>query len=402
MMSFVIMNIGNPTLEPLWHNVMKPILAAEVGAEPLRVDKHNRGGMIPNKIVEYIEAADIILADLTNERPNCYLEVGYAMAFYRWSTGVAEYPRLILAAREDHDPRRLGRNEGDPKVHFDLDTYDILFWKDETDYREKLTRRIRERLKVIGALRSPSTPVPVVLFDEDWIFEHRTLAGGVESLKGVFDAFVALGPTKPTLPHKPLQEALGRNVGRNWPIAFIPDSGQEVAKMRPDGVVAKWNHPPEYSYLALRTNGDLYLARNYIEDTEGDRGMKPGERFACDARVFDAVALLRYLTDLYLALGVSDSAEVHVRMRHSGLMNRKIGALSPFLFTPLVDHYTATVSDVDTGIDVTLADLAADDDAALLGMVKTLLDRVFLMFDGFEVSDRVYLDAIGKRSRRPR
>ena len=38
--------------------------------------------------------------------------------------------------------------------------------------------------------------------------------------------------------------------------------------------------------------------------------------------------------------------------------------------------------------------------ATLLRMAKTLLDRLFLRFDGFKVPDAVYLDAIGTGSRR--
>ena len=40
----------------------------------------------------------MIVADITNERPNCYLEVGYAM-------GLGKKANLILTAREDTTTR---------------------------------------------------------------------------------------------------------------------------------------------------------------------------------------------------------------------------------------------------------------------------------------------------------
>ena len=46
----------------------------------------------------------MVVADLTHERPNCYLEVGYVL-------GVGKLTNLILTARADHDPEspRIGR-----------------------------------------------------------------------------------------------------------------------------------------------------------------------------------------------------------------------------------------------------------------------------------------------------
>ncbi len=68
---------------------------ADAGLAPRRVDRHNEGDLLKSEIVEFIERADIIVADVTNERPNCYLEIGYAM-------GLGKKANLILTVREDH------------------------------------------------------------------------------------------------------------------------------------------------------------------------------------------------------------------------------------------------------------------------------------------------------------
>ena len=72
---FVIMQIGNAQLDVVYRDVLVPAITT-AGLEPKRVDKHNAGGLLKNEIVAFIERAHIIDADLTNERPNCYLRSG--------------------------------------------------------------------------------------------------------------------------------------------------------------------------------------------------------------------------------------------------------------------------------------------------------------------------------------
>jgi hypothetical protein len=74
--AFVIMQIGCQELDHVYSVVISPALAA-CGLIARRIDKHNEGGLLESEIITGIRTADIIVADLTNERPNCYLEVGY-------------------------------------------------------------------------------------------------------------------------------------------------------------------------------------------------------------------------------------------------------------------------------------------------------------------------------------
>ena len=93
--AFIIMQIGNSTLDHICEKAIVPALA-KCGFEAKRVDKHNQGGLLKSEIINFIESSEIIIADLTNERPNCYLEIGYAM-------GLDKFRSLILTAREDHN-----------------------------------------------------------------------------------------------------------------------------------------------------------------------------------------------------------------------------------------------------------------------------------------------------------
>jgi hypothetical protein len=136
---FVVMQIGSPALDRVYDRVIAPALEA-CSVEPSRVDRHNRGGFLHGEIIAFIEEAEIIVADLTNERPNCYLEIGYAL-------GVGKFTNLILTARLDHDPNNPRHTAGGPRVHFDLAGYDILYWDPRRldSFRMELEKRVRRR-----------------------------------------------------------------------------------------------------------------------------------------------------------------------------------------------------------------------------------------------------------------
>jgi hypothetical protein len=140
---FVIMQIGNAELDAVYEQAVAPALRA-CGFEPRRVDRDNRGGLLVSEIIAFIDEAELIVADLTNERPNCYLEVGYAI-------GVNKLINLILTARADHDVESPSHRPGGPRVHFDLAGFEILFWQPEriADFRLELEKRILRRRELI-------------------------------------------------------------------------------------------------------------------------------------------------------------------------------------------------------------------------------------------------------------
>lgn len=72
--------------------------------------------LILTKIIESIKKAEIIIADLSYERPNCYFELGYAMAVGK---------KIIITAK-------VGT-----KIHFDVSGYEIIYYEDTQDlYRQ--------------------------------------------------------------------------------------------------------------------------------------------------------------------------------------------------------------------------------------------------------------------------
>lgn len=90
----------------------------------------------PNKsihidIFDYIANVPLIIADLSGERANCYIELGYAMALNK---------RIILTMKEgpEDEKRRMGR------MAFDTISMKYSFYKGPDD----LEQQIRERVKV--------------------------------------------------------------------------------------------------------------------------------------------------------------------------------------------------------------------------------------------------------------
>lgn len=166
--AFVIMQIGNSNLDVVFREVLVPALR-NCGLDPKRIDKHNEGRLLKSEIVSFIETSDIIIADLTNERPNCYLEIGYAM-------GLDKFRNLILTAREDHNQESPNYEKGGPKIHFDLSGYDILFWdpKKLNEFKEEIEKRIKRRLATLPSFSASAPFVPA--WDDEWIAKNREVA----------------------------------------------------------------------------------------------------------------------------------------------------------------------------------------------------------------------------------
>jgi hypothetical protein len=317
--AFVIIQIGDKDLDALCADAIFPAIRA-CGLEPRRVDRHNEGGLLKSEIVKFIQDCDILIADLTNERPNVYLEVGYAM-------GLDKFKNLILTVREDHFPESKNHKHGGPRVHFDLAGYDILRWaSDETAaFKNELELRIKRRLAI---LRPGPKGSPVAIWEKEWFDGQR--AAALEGLKalgrpGHMEVRAAVHPPKPNKNQVELNDA-ARNAQIEtfgWPIAVYLDADGLRPKPRADGIVASV-HPDttkdSFDYWSIRRNGDFYFLGSLFED-ERPKGAA-GKFLYFDTRIIRVTEALLYCIRLYTALGVDRASAVSIGIRHGGLQGR--------------------------------------------------------------------------------
>lgn len=385
--AFVIMQIGDPDLDKVYNQSIAPALTS-CGLDPRRVDKHTEGRLLKTEIVEFIGTADIVVADLTNERPNCYLEIGYAM-------GLDKFRNLILTAREDHNPDSPNHRGGGPKVHFDLSGYDILFWDSERldDFLQELTRRVRRRLAVIQPLGGP----PKSCWNEDWISKHReTALSGLSGLQR--SAFMEVKMTLRDLTISVLQsELLDRSTKAQigtfgWPIGIVIDRDGWRPRPTADGIVAEVSvqdgarKGASYDYWALSKSGDFYLLKSIFED-EGD-----DHAIFVNTRAVRITETLLYAARLYSGLGIPRDAPYLVGIRHGGLMGRVLSVSSPARRLPphsdRVSGEDKVYSEVETTIEQTESQLAE--------LVERFTQPLFMVFDFFELKRDVLADIVNK------
>jgi hypothetical protein len=386
--AFVIMQIGNPDLDNVFREVFVPA-AKNSGLDPKRVDKHNEGRLLKSEIVNFIEDSDIIIADLTNERPNCYLEIGYAM-------GLDKFRNLILTAREDHNQESPNHKKGGPKIHFDLSGYDILFW-DPTKlkgFKEELEKRIKRRL---STLPSYSTSTPIVSpWDDGWIDRNREIA-----LLGLKECgktgFMEL---KMTLPDQKLsasqvelvQVADAAQIHTfGWPIGVVLHNREEFRpKPKADGIVAEINvedrstvEARKYDYWTIRKDGSFYLLKSLFEDSR-----KPNSIFF-NTRIVRITEALLYAVRLYTGLKVQPDSRLLIGFRHGGLKGRNISATSS---RELGIHGKAIEDEVYTELETAMERIEPD----LVNLVQKLTTPLFVIFDFFQIDKSILEEIVNK------
>lgn len=96
----------SPDTQELWSEAVAPAFR-ELGLAPVRVDAQALTDPVITAIHRYIRDADLVIADLTSARPNCYYEVGVAKELGK---------PLLLTARTLDD------------VHFDTRAFQVHLW----------------------------------------------------------------------------------------------------------------------------------------------------------------------------------------------------------------------------------------------------------------------------------
>ncbi len=385
--AFIIMQIGDAEIDRVCDDVFVPAIES-AGLVSRRVDRDNEGGLLKAEIVDFLERSTIIVADLTNERPNCYLEVGYAM-------GLGKKKHLILTVREDHHHRSENYRPDGPRVHFDLEGYDLLLWSPEDleGFREELEQRIKRRLAIVEAPAPgepdktpprPRGPVP----DEDWVNEQRERAlDGIQTVdrSGFMEASVAIAPKGSWRQAVLLGAVEGAQIKTfGWPVGIVLNRDNLKPSPTSEGVRAEVPINTEgdlgrasYDYWYLRQTGDFYLLQSLFEDER-----RPNSLFF-DTRIVRTTELLLFLSRLYARLDVPDSTLVHIELTHGGLAGRRLGAANQ---SRIVHERETREQTVTAVTECTVGELQTK----LVEQVRALLEPVFMLFDFFELSDEIW------------
>ncbi|USK82640.1 nucleoside 2-deoxyribosyltransferase [Peribacillus frigoritolerans] len=124
---FVAMSFQNdPSLEDAYESIKRAVKSIRKGLKSERVDEIEGDFTINDKIIESIKKCNIMIVDLTHQRPNVYYELGYGRALGK---------KIILLAREGEKP------------HFDVSNQNIIFYKNATSLEKSLKTRLQALLK---------------------------------------------------------------------------------------------------------------------------------------------------------------------------------------------------------------------------------------------------------------
>lgn len=138
-LAFVIMPFRRSELSALYWTVVKPTVESVPGWRCLRADEHDQATYVIGKtIIQQIEIADIVIADLTTLNPNVFYELGVAHSF---ATNV-----LMLA----------DALEGIP---FDLHDYRVFQYHDTIDGRAALSSFLIDSLASLRWTTKNNNPV---------------------------------------------------------------------------------------------------------------------------------------------------------------------------------------------------------------------------------------------------
>lgn len=131
--AFILMNMdpADLSLVDVLSTIKRVCASFEVRA--FRIDEVEHQDRITDRVLEMIRAAELLIADLSGERPNVYYEIGFAHA-------IGKRPILY---------RKAGTH-----LHFDLSVHNVPEYTNVTDLAGRLSKRLEA---VLG--RSAKTPI---------------------------------------------------------------------------------------------------------------------------------------------------------------------------------------------------------------------------------------------------
>ena len=133
---FVAMSF-TPDLQAAYDIGIQPAIVTDCELRALRVDREEHNDQITDRIIAGIRSSQVVIADVTGQRPNVYYEAGFAQGL----------GRIVV---------RTCRADSFEHVHFDTRQFSHIVWDTPEDLRAKLTARLKATVTVPLRLRSGS------------------------------------------------------------------------------------------------------------------------------------------------------------------------------------------------------------------------------------------------------
>src|SRR5690606_9512644 len=120
---FVAMSF-DPALNSAFDSGIRPAVEDDCGMRVVRVDRVEHNGIVNDLILASIRSAQLVVADVTQQRSGVYFEAGFALGLGR---------TVIWTCRDDDLQN----------VHFDTRQYSHVVWQNPEDLRQRLANRIK-------------------------------------------------------------------------------------------------------------------------------------------------------------------------------------------------------------------------------------------------------------------
>lgn len=378
--AFMIMQIGNPDLDDIYESIYRPI-AQECGLRIFRVDKDNEGDLIKKTIDKYIEEAEIIIADLTNERPSCYHEVGYAY-------GLRKYLNVILTVREDHLPTSENFNNKGPKVHFDLNDYPIIRWKKDkiNEFKKLLTQEIKRRLSKIE--KKGSIEIDIKKNNEKWFQKQATNAMNKFKKfegKGFVEVSISSDSFVTTFRQDKIRDVTMklRKFRNRFPFAFLVGLNKypyawnilknEIVK---DFVIKEWNNA--CIFAAIRRDLLFFILSDFPE-AKNKNGI-----IYTDTMIHYIIDLIRFIEDFYNRFHLDIHSTLNITVKYYNINKFKLLTTLERELGKELNPFTTSEIDVLSEIKISLYDIYKN----LPKIAQDLLTNFFIIYDAAEYLDK--------------
>lgn len=112
--------------DTLLKHLIKPVCEEELNFKVIRIDKLPHSNSITAEIVKNLKEADLVIADTTDNNPNCFYEIGYRAALSK--------PLILIRNSEKNIPFDVA---GTNIIDYKLDNFDAA-----DDFKSKLKETI--------------------------------------------------------------------------------------------------------------------------------------------------------------------------------------------------------------------------------------------------------------------